>query len=170
MLHRERRLKGALVRGTDGDIGVVERLYFDDEQWTIRYLVIDRDKSLNGGFVLIPSSAIGPGWNVAMVVANVTLNQVRELPEIAPDADPPPLTAGVGSARLPAESVARRSRVHYFPVSVVQRCVLTPPGRDSSSRIARLQSLSVPGRSFCWRLPKSSGPGCIRIDSPPGGQ
>jgi uncharacterized protein YrrD len=36
MLHRERRLKGTLVRGTDGsDLGVVERLYFDDQGWTI---------------------------------------------------------------------------------------------------------------------------------------
>jgi len=92
MLHRERKLKGALVRGTDGDLGVVERAYFDDEQWTIRYLVIDRDKSLNGGLVLMSPAAIGPEWNVAMLVASVSRNTVRDLPEIAADAELPAAT------------------------------------------------------------------------------
>ena len=92
MLHRERRLKGALVRGTDGDLGVLERLYFDDEQWTIRHLVVGRDKSLNGGSVLISPTSIQPDWNVAMLVANLSVNEVRDSAAIAPDADLPAAT------------------------------------------------------------------------------
>jgi hypothetical protein len=105
MLHRERRLKGAIVRGSDGDLGVVERLYFDDEQWGIRYLVIDRDKALNGGLVLIPPTAIAPGWNVAMVVANVSRNAVRDLPEIASDAHPPAPTDPTGAHVRSADEI-----------------------------------------------------------------
>jgi uncharacterized protein YrrD len=89
MLHRERRLKGALVRGTDGDLGILERLYFDDSQFTIRHLVLGRDQSLNGGLVLIPPMSIQPGWNVAMLVADMSQKEVRDSVEIAPDADPP---------------------------------------------------------------------------------
>jgi hypothetical protein len=92
MLHRERRLKEALVRGTDGDLGILERLYFDEEQWTIRHLVLSRDKSLNGGLVRISPASIQPNWNVAMLLANLSGNEVRDRPEIAPDADPPAAT------------------------------------------------------------------------------
>jgi hypothetical protein len=92
MLHRERRLNGAVVRGTDGDLGVVERLYFDDEQWTIRHLVLSRDKSLNGGLVLISPASIQPNWNVAMLLANLGGTEIRDRPEIAPDADLPAAT------------------------------------------------------------------------------
>jgi hypothetical protein len=92
MLHRERRLKGALVRGTDGDLGILERLYFDEEQWTIRHLVLSRDKSLNGGLAPISPTSIQPNWNVAMLLANLSRNEVRDSPEIAPDADPPAAT------------------------------------------------------------------------------
>ena len=30
-----------MLRATDGEIGNIEDFYFDDEAWTIRYLVVD---------------------------------------------------------------------------------------------------------------------------------
>jgi hypothetical protein len=89
MLHRERRLKGAVVRGRDGDLGILEQLYFDDEQWTVGQLVVGRDKALNGGSVLISPTSIQPNWNVAMLVSTMTLAEVRNSAEVAPDAELP---------------------------------------------------------------------------------
>jgi hypothetical protein len=99
MLHRERRLKGTLVRGTDGDLGVVERLYFDDQRWTIRYIVVRREKSLNDGLVAIPPASIQRNWSIAMLVANLSQNDISNLPEMAPDADPPAIGGDAGFVR-----------------------------------------------------------------------
>jgi hypothetical protein len=42
-------LKGNTIVATDGDIGKVADFYFDDEDWTIRYLVADTGNWLSGG-------------------------------------------------------------------------------------------------------------------------
>jgi len=94
MLHRERRLKGALVRGTDGDLGVLERLFFDDQQWGIRDLVVGRDKSLNDGSVQISTTSLQRNWNVEVLLANLSRSEIRDSP------------AFPGGDELPAGSVA----------------------------------------------------------------
>jgi PRC-barrel domain len=99
MLHRERRLKGALVRGTDGDLGILEQLYFDDEQWAICQLVVGREKALNGGSALISPTSIQPDWNVAMLVSTMSQHDVRNLVEVAPDAELP-LATGPDTAHV----------------------------------------------------------------------
>ena len=45
-------LKGYAIGATDGDIGKVDDFYFDDESWTIRYLVADTGNWLLGRKVL----------------------------------------------------------------------------------------------------------------------
>lgn len=47
------------IRASDGDIGRVVDLLFDDERWTIRYLVVDTGNWLPGRHVLISPFAIG---------------------------------------------------------------------------------------------------------------
>lgn len=37
----ERLLPSLILRATDGEIGWVDDIYFDDEKWTMRYLVVD---------------------------------------------------------------------------------------------------------------------------------
>src|ERR1700722_14509983 len=34
-------LKGLVIHATDGELGHVDQLYFDDETWAIRYLTVD---------------------------------------------------------------------------------------------------------------------------------
>ena len=34
-------LNGSTVNARDGQIGIVEEVYFDDASWTIRYFVVD---------------------------------------------------------------------------------------------------------------------------------
>ncbi len=33
-------LQGFAIHATDGDLGKVDEVYFDDDSWTIRYLVV----------------------------------------------------------------------------------------------------------------------------------
>ncbi len=47
-------LKGYIIVATDGEIGNVEEFYFDDEQWTVRYIVANTGSWLSGRQVLIP--------------------------------------------------------------------------------------------------------------------
>ena len=41
MLSTAKTLKGYHLAGRDGEIGKVKEFYFDDQYWTIRYLVAD---------------------------------------------------------------------------------------------------------------------------------
>ena len=53
MFLRARELQDYTIRATDGDIGHVEQLYFDDQTWTIKYVVVDLGNWLSGRRVLI---------------------------------------------------------------------------------------------------------------------
>ncbi|MQA29204.1 MAG: hypothetical protein GEU82_05100 [Luteitalea sp.] len=99
MLHRDRRLKGTLVRGTDGDLGVVEGLYFDEKDWTVRHLIIGRDKALKEGSVLVSPTSIRPNWNIAMLVANIGQREIRDSAEVGGDADLRPTRPASGQTR-----------------------------------------------------------------------
>jgi hypothetical protein len=99
MLHRERRLKGTLVRGTDGDLGVVEGFHFDERRWTITHILVSRDESLNGGTILISPASIQPNWSIAMLVANLSQRDVRGIPATDADASLPVADAEQGHVR-----------------------------------------------------------------------
>ncbi|WP_298014551.1 PRC-barrel domain-containing protein [uncultured Aquabacterium sp.] len=58
MLHKASQLKGAVVTALDGEVGVVDALYFDDEQWGIRYLGVRTGHWPSERHVLIPPTAI----------------------------------------------------------------------------------------------------------------
>src|SRR5262249_11151974 len=58
MLRTARQLKGASLVATDGDVGSVQDLYFDDTTWTIRYLVVDAGTWLSGRRVLISPRSV----------------------------------------------------------------------------------------------------------------
>jgi hypothetical protein len=59
MLRSLKELQGYTVRATDGDVGSLGDFYFDDQSWTIRYLVIDTGNWLKGRRVLIPPAVGG---------------------------------------------------------------------------------------------------------------
>jgi hypothetical protein len=58
MLERAQTLNGYQLRGSDGDIGAVRGFLFDDQYWTIRYLVADTGSWLSGRQVLISPYAL----------------------------------------------------------------------------------------------------------------
>ena len=41
MLRSVSGMRGFTIHATDGDMGSVDEFLFDDEQWTIRYLVVN---------------------------------------------------------------------------------------------------------------------------------
>ena len=53
MLDRVQHLDRSTVTATDGVIGHLKDVFFDDIRWTIRYLVVDTGKWLAGRSVLI---------------------------------------------------------------------------------------------------------------------
>ena len=83
MLQRINDLHGFAIHAEDGEIGAIQDLYFDEEHWTIRYLVVDTGKWLPGRRVLIsPTSAKGADWFGKTIRVNLTRDQVANSPDI----------------------------------------------------------------------------------------
>lgn len=71
------------LSATDGEIGRVEDVYFDDQDWTLRYLVVDTGGWLSGRQVLIaPLSIVELHWDDRQIEVALTREQVRNSPSI----------------------------------------------------------------------------------------
>lgn len=76
-------LVGFAVGATDGEIGKVREFYFDDETWTIRYLIVDTGNWLSGRVVLISPEAVqAPNFENKIFPVNLTKEQVKNSPDI----------------------------------------------------------------------------------------
>jgi hypothetical protein len=74
------------IAATDGDIGRASDFYFDDEKWTIRYLVLDTPNRLSGRSVLISPIAIEKaGWDSKRIYVTLNSEQVLNSPSIESD-------------------------------------------------------------------------------------
>ena len=79
-------LLGSRMEATDGEIGKVDDFYFDDESWTIRYLVLKTETWLLGRKVLIsPVAFIKDRCIPGVFEVNLTREQVRNSPGIDTD-------------------------------------------------------------------------------------
>ncbi len=75
-------LRGHGILATDGSIGEVDDLLFDDEDWAIRYVVVDTGSWLSGRKVLISPHALRDwNWMSELRVA-LTKSQVELSPEV----------------------------------------------------------------------------------------
>lgn len=80
-------LKGDAIRARDGDVGSVKDVYFDDERWAVRYLVVDTGSWLPGKKVLISPASLMPGEaGQDAIPAGLTREQVKAAPDIDTDA------------------------------------------------------------------------------------
>ncbi|RPI56070.1 MAG: PRC-barrel domain containing protein [Acidobacteria bacterium] len=83
MLRSIKNLQRFSVSATDGPIGHVDALYFDDERWTVRYLVVDTASWRLGRLVLVSPRAIRHiDWSARTVALSITRDQVRNSPDI----------------------------------------------------------------------------------------
>ena len=86
MVYRLRQLIGLHVRASDGTIGKIKDLYFDDRSWAIRYLVVETVALLAAGRVLIsPISVSSIDWDDSLVHVKLTIEQVKGSPPIDTD-------------------------------------------------------------------------------------
>jgi uncharacterized protein YrrD len=77
-------LKDYTINATDGEIGAVEEFYFDDDNWTIRYLVADTGTWLPGRKVLVSPISVDA---IDRAEEKVHLKLSREQVENSPDID-----------------------------------------------------------------------------------
>lgn len=80
MLRSVNGLKGVTIAATDGEIGSVQDVYFDDGTWTVRYLVIDTGSWLPGRQVLISPRSVRDGADAHQIPVALTKDQVEHSP------------------------------------------------------------------------------------------
>ena len=86
MLRNSQDLEGCSIAATDGVIGEVKDLYFDDEAWVIRYLVVSTGTWLSNRKVLVSPYSIGNRrWGGKSLPAALTKEQVKNSPDIDTD-------------------------------------------------------------------------------------
>ncbi|MEO8428395.1 MAG: PRC-barrel domain-containing protein [Verrucomicrobiota bacterium] len=84
MLRLAKEFKSFKLRARDGDIGGAKEFYFDDQHWTVRYLVADTGGWLSGRQVLISPYALEPAIEADRVLpVDLTKNQIEESPSLA---------------------------------------------------------------------------------------
>src|SRR4051794_20085897 len=83
MIHSVGDLQRFTIGATDGDIGQINDVYFDDERWVIRYLVVDTGKWLPGRKVLVSPFAVQMiEWARGRVDVRLTRQQVEGSPDV----------------------------------------------------------------------------------------
>lgn len=82
-LHRVNDLRGCTIGATDGDVGNVDDVYFDDQSWTVRHLVVDTGTWLPGRRVLVPPHTVrGIDGGGRRVRTDLTTQQVKDSPDV----------------------------------------------------------------------------------------
>lgn len=85
MLHKASKLRGTAVQASDGEVGTVQDLYFDKQQWRVKYLAVKTASGAPHDVVLVAPSAVRTPWNTAAVPVTLTRDEVnRNSPEVPP--------------------------------------------------------------------------------------
>lgn len=88
MLHTLKDLRGDKIAARDGEIGSVDQVYFDDEDWRVRYFVVDTGGWLSGRKVLISPASIDRSKSSDHALAvGLSREQIEHSPSV--DADKP---------------------------------------------------------------------------------
>ena len=86
MLRSAKHILGYTVKASDGDMGKVKDVLFDDRQWTIRYIVVDTGHWLPGRQVLISPASVGKAdWNSKELGVALDRKRIEESPSIDQD-------------------------------------------------------------------------------------
>lgn len=83
MIRSVQKLKGFSVQASDGEIGKVDELYFDEQNWHVRYLIIDVGNWLFGRQVLIAPRAVSKiDTTTKKLHLDLTKEQIENSPEV----------------------------------------------------------------------------------------
>jgi len=82
MLHKTSYMRGFHIQATDGGIGHVDD-FLVDENWNVRFLVVDTSNWPGGESVLIPSNAIeSVNSPDKKILLKLTREQVKACPSV----------------------------------------------------------------------------------------
>ena len=83
MLHSVKQMYGNKLGASDGEIGHVKDVYFDDQKWAIRYLVADTGAWLSQRQVLIPPHALVALYEPGkLLLVDLSRKQIEDSPSI----------------------------------------------------------------------------------------
>lgn len=83
MLRNLQELKSYAIGAVDGEVGKVVDIFFDDQVWVARYLVVDTGSWLNSRKVLISPYAVQRAdWDDKRLPVSLTQQQVKDSPDI----------------------------------------------------------------------------------------
>lgn len=83
MLRNAKELEQFELRARDGKIGHLVDFFFDDQRWTVRYLVVDTGTWLGRRKVLISPVAVSRAeWDKRLLPLNLTQEQIRHSPPV----------------------------------------------------------------------------------------
>ena len=79
MLRSAKDLAGYAILATDGKMGKINAFYFDDQSWTIRYIVADVGGWLAEEPVLISPHSVGqPDWHTKSLPARLSREEIEQ--------------------------------------------------------------------------------------------
>ena len=79
-------LKGDDVRARDGVVGTLDDVYFDDERWSVRYMVVDTGGWIAGRRMLVSPHAVEAGLSdPGRLRIGTTRAQLMDAPDAATD-------------------------------------------------------------------------------------
>lgn len=83
MLRSASGVRGYDVQATDGPFGTVHDVFFDDDRWTVRYVVVDTGGWLSSRRVLVSPMAVERvDWEAARLHVRLSQQQVRDSPPV----------------------------------------------------------------------------------------
>ena len=86
MLWNASAIKGFDIEGSDGLIGKVRDILFDDKTWTTKWIAVHTGPWLFGRKVLIPLVALGkPDHDRRHVAVQMTKQQIKDCPDVDTD-------------------------------------------------------------------------------------
>lgn len=86
MLWNASAIKGYAIAASDGTIGTISDILFDDTSWLARWLVVDTGNWLSGRKVLLPSSALRHIDAARKECAiKLTVQKIKDSPDIETD-------------------------------------------------------------------------------------
>ena len=86
MLRSLQELQNYSIGATDGDVGHVSDLYFDDQAWVVRYLVVQTGSWFTDRKVLISPFSVGEAdWQGKRLPVRISCEQVKNSPDLDTD-------------------------------------------------------------------------------------
>lgn len=109
MLRSVKGLRGQPLLASDGAIGFIVDVYFDDRNWKVRYLVLDTGRPMPRRQVLVAPSYVAPAEDERI---HLTLSraEVEKCPELDED-KPVFLQHGMGAVAAPGDPHLRSAEV-----------------------------------------------------------